>query len=106
MMMELKKGKEPIPIQVEAHMMGIGRMGCSMARVYILGLMVTDMRGSSNKDRELAMVFITMLMVTCMRESSNKARKMAGEDSFIKTIRIWQNMMGNGLIMIELVMEQ
>ena len=40
-----------------------------MARVYLLGLMVIDMRGSTNKDRYMAMVFITMLMVTNMRGS-------------------------------------
>ena len=40
-----------------------------MARVYILGLLDPDMRGSTNKTREMAMVFITMLMETDMRGS-------------------------------------
>ena len=41
-----------------------------MVRVYLLGLMERDMRGSTNMTREMAMVFIIILMVTAMRGST------------------------------------
>ena len=54
MMMELEKGKEFLPTQMETNMRGSGRMGSLMARVYLLLVLnlsglETDMRGSGNK---------------------------------------------------------